>query len=519
MLADPTVSILGSDPAHRNCVLNGNAFQQDAIRSFGGWQYACFYSSLASSDGDVGKREPLYVHVSRRKLPGGPWETLVLKDYPQTTDDGHNTVQLGICPGDGTIHLSYDHHCDVIRYRYSQTGVAHDPEAFSWDAALFGGHLSRLPGLGPEHDQLFSYVTYPRFLPLGPNLLFSFRTGKAGLGDDHLCSYEPQSPASSSANTTTDLAATPVGVTADARLRNTSSGDDGGGSGNRPVYAYTLLGTHLQGVSNNPYVHGLDYRGGQLHATWVWRGFVWYAGWDDARDEQHKAQAGPNSAANNYDICHAYSDDGGRTWRNGAGYVVADLRRGQSVRPDAPGITAFAIPKAMGLANQEAQALDRAGGVHVLNRDATDGTLRWKHYYRSPEGTWSQRPLPYVCAVVGGRRGRLAVSRDDALYLILPEASSSAAPDGLNAPMGLTILRTTKADGYAQYERVWQRAAALAGGEPLVDTGRLEDEDVLSVFTRIHTGSGALRMEVGKGVATGEGETEGVAVAVLDFQL
>jgi hypothetical protein len=46
--------------------------------------------------------------VARRQLPLGAWEVLVLDDYPQTTDDGHNTVQMGICPGDGTIHLSYD---------------------------------------------------------------------------------------------------------------------------------------------------------------------------------------------------------------------------------------------------------------------------------------------------------------------------------------------------------------------------------------------------------------------------
>jgi hypothetical protein len=38
---------------------------------------------------------------------------MAFDDYPQTTDDGHNTVQMGICPADGTVHLAYDHHCDV----------------------------------------------------------------------------------------------------------------------------------------------------------------------------------------------------------------------------------------------------------------------------------------------------------------------------------------------------------------------------------------------------------------------
>ena len=94
-LGDPTVTVLGPDPSHRNCVLNGNAFQQDAIQSCNGWQYACFYSPLApGSDDDAASAEPLFIHLARRSLPFGPWEILVFDDYPQTTDDGHNTVQV-----------------------------------------------------------------------------------------------------------------------------------------------------------------------------------------------------------------------------------------------------------------------------------------------------------------------------------------------------------------------------------------------------------------------------------------
>lgn len=109
MLGEPTVTILGPDPLHRKHAINGYAFQQDAITSFKGWQYAVYYSNL-NSDAAL---EPLYVHLARRQLADGPWETIVFDDYPQTTDDGHNTVQIGICHGDGTIHLSYDHHCNM----------------------------------------------------------------------------------------------------------------------------------------------------------------------------------------------------------------------------------------------------------------------------------------------------------------------------------------------------------------------------------------------------------------------
>ncbi|KAI1479074.1 hypothetical protein K445DRAFT_18969 [Daldinia sp. EC12] len=453
MLTEPSVSVLGLDPTHRNCVLNGNAFQQDVIQSFNGWQYASFYSYLSAEAG----HEPLYIHLSRRKLPEGQWETLIFEDYPQTTDDGHNTIQIGICPGDGTIHLSYDHHCDRIRYRHSQPGVAHSPESFQWSPSLFTPHLSRLPGLGEEHDDLLSYVTYPRFVQLDRNLLFSFRTGKAGLGDDHLAVYEPQQ-------------------------EGTTCG-------------YTVLGMNLKGVDNNPYIHGLDFRGGRLHATWVYRGFVWYEGWDDPLDTKHKQQRGPNSAENNHNICYAYSDDGGRSWLNGAGELIADVPKGESVRPDAPGIVAFSIPKGSGLSNQEAQAVDHEGGVHVLNRDAVDGEQKWKHYYRSPQGTWTQRALPHVQGVKGGKRGRLAVSKEDDLYLILPDHA---------APV-LTILKASKTSNYSDYELVWQETG-FPPTEPLVDTTRLDYDNVLSVFTRY---SNAADIE----------PSPRVDVVVLDFKL
>jgi hypothetical protein len=109
MLPEPVVTVLGPDPARRTFMLNGNAFQQDALSTSNGWQYAAFYSHLFPDS----RFEPLYVHLARRKLPAGPWQVAVFKDYPQTVDDGHNTVQLGICTGNGTIHLSYDHHYDV----------------------------------------------------------------------------------------------------------------------------------------------------------------------------------------------------------------------------------------------------------------------------------------------------------------------------------------------------------------------------------------------------------------------
>ncbi|KAK0657977.1 hypothetical protein B0T16DRAFT_315354 [Cercophora newfieldiana] len=445
MLAKPTITILGPDPSHRRCVLNGNAFQQDAIASFRGWQYAAFYSFLDAP-------EPLYIHLGRRKLPTGPWEVLLLKDYPQTTDDGHNTVQLGICPGDGSIHLSFDHHCDKLRYRISKPSVALDPPSYPWSPDLFFPTQEHLPGLPKTHTP-FHYVTYPRFLPIPDSgeLLFTLRDGKAGLGNDHLYLYA-RSPSESS-------------------------------------YTFTYLGQYLTGRWSNPYIHGLDYRAGKVHVTWVWREWVCYKGWDDPADTQHKMQAGPNGAENNRDMCYAWSPDLGRTWKNSDGATIADLAKEETIDNDSKGITAFSIPKGSGLTNQEAQVVDGGGGVHVLNRDTLDGKVIWRHYHRSPDaGVWTKRP---VCPAPGSARGKLAVTAGGDLYFILPDREKSE----------LRILRGTSATGFSAYDEVW--AGKGLSGEPLIDMSRLEDDGTLSVF---------LRMDF-------PGSEKRKNVVVLDFQL
>lgn len=232
-----------------------------------------------------------------------------------------------------------------LRYRYSVRGLATDPKSFPWKASLFTPTLDYLPGLPSTHRH-FGYVTYPRFGFLGDDMFCSFRDGKAGLGNDYLYIY--------SANTG----------------------------------RFGFVGAHLTGIQSNPYVHGMDHRNGKLHVTWVYRGFVHYDGWDDPLDTKHKQQQGPNSFENNHNICYAYSEDKGYTWKNGAGDMIADLSNGETIANDTEGIVAFEIPKNSGLSNQEAQAVDQDGGVHVLNRDKVDGgdTPVWKHYYRSPDG-------------------------------------------------------------------------------------------------------------------------------------
>ncbi|KAK3949392.1 hypothetical protein QBC32DRAFT_372828 [Pseudoneurospora amorphoporcata] len=464
MLPQPVITKLGCQSATpgRQHKLNAYAFQQDAIVTFWGYQYAAYWSNNGPADGDT-----LCLCVARRQLrprSDAPvqnndekayrWEVLELRDYMQTVNDGHNTVSLGICPGDGTIHLAFDHHCDILRYRISRQHIATQPRAVSRHPDIFSATLDHLPRIPSTHKPLRD-VTYPRFGFLGENMFFSHRDGKAGLGNDHLYTY---------------------------------NGNDG---------RYTYIGPYLTGVQSNPYVNGITSRDGTLHVTWVYRGFVDYPGWDDPLDTKHKQQAGPNGAENNHNIFYAYSHSDGYTWRSGQGEMIADLRdpvkfshdkraKEGIIRNDASGIVAFDIAKGKGLMNQEAQAVDQEGGIHVLNRDMMDdgGTYLWKHYYRSPDGS---------------KRGQQAISQTGDLYAILPDSTTKS----------MRILRATKDSGYTDYREVWKGDGL--GGEPLVDSARLEYDNVLSVFAR--------HDPVDSAGHPAEHTAESQAVAILDFEL
>ena len=108
-------------------------------------------------------------------------------------------------------------------------------------------------------------------------------------------------------------------------------------------------------------------------------------------------------------------------------------------------------------------------------------------------GTWTQRALPHVSGA--GKRGQVAVSMDDDLYFVVPDATT------------LTILKASKNNDYATYELVWQgKEDSFPPTEPLVDIVRLDYDNVLSVYTR------ATAADV-------EGAEAGIDVVVLDFQL
>jgi len=193
--------------------MNGESFQQDGITTFGGWQYSAFWDQSG------------YVNVSRRKLPAGAWQNVRLTDYATTSTDSHNTISIGISGQDGTLHLAFDMHSSVLRYRKSVAGLTTSPETAAWTAASFGAVGSTLTGSS------MPTMTYPQFLRApGDKLQLAIRTGTSGSGDEVLYEYA--------------------------------------------AGAWSYVGKFIDGTTagNNAYLFGIEYDStGLLHVTWTVR--------------------------------------------------------------------------------------------------------------------------------------------------------------------------------------------------------------------------------------------------------
>ncbi|CDO73884.1 hypothetical protein BN946_scf185016.g41 [Trametes cinnabarina] len=442
------ISTLGQDPQTVNR-LNGESFQQDALVTFNGYQYAAYYVADAQN---VSVRHP---SLARRALKGydTAWDSFSFTDYNQTDDDGHDVISLGISHGDGTLHMGFDQHDNNLNYRISQVGVATNPTKVGWSPSLFSPVLDHLPGLESlDKAVYFINITYPRFLAIptaaraeaaGSDLLLELRVGRSGLGDDWLYRYTPNK-------------------------------------------GWSQVGRYLEGVNNNAYINGIDFdTRGNLLVTWTYRDYVNDTGQDVA------VEAGPNGPENNHDMDFAYSTDVGTTWLNNWSQTIANMTSEKPIVPVSAGITIFSIPKYGGILNQEAQTVDTEGRIHVLNRENTTGVEQWYHYWRSTVGHWTRTPLPLAPELISqnnvtgtptviGKRGKLVAppeSPDRSLLAILPS-------NALNSS-ALSILRSTAAGHFRDWKAVWEVASGCVW-EPLFDRYRLDvsagGDGALSLF-------------------------------------
>lgn len=348
------------------------SFQQNAISTYNGYQYITYWNKAK------------HVCMARKKLPEGAWEIIELTDYTSPYDiaDNHYTISFGICKTDGTIHISFDHHNDPMHYRVSNVDLTSDPDNAVWDSNSFGATRNYLEtGVALTDALFYGAVTYPRFItkPNG-DMLFECRTGISGNGNSHLWEY--------------------IGAT----------------------QTWSYIGEYLHGmadgmptgyVDNCGYINGLHYTPGgtRLHVSLVWR---------DSPD-----------ANTNHEVCYAYSDDDGRTWYNTAGVLIGTTGStdvSKLLNYYSSGFQILAIGQNRGLINQEGQAVDSKGGIHILQSYLKDGVNQdsWynrrvnaymRHIYQDENGNWKND----VIAPSRIDRGDIAVDADDNLYVLGPD--------------------------------------------------------------------------------------------------
>lgn len=406
--------------------INGQTFQQEALVTFQGWQYAAYFR-----DGGV-------LCLARRQLPRGTWECIRFEDSVIRHTDVHNVAVIGICAADGTIHLAFDHHNSPLRYRRSVPALALHPEQFTWSVDLFGKTANALVAGQPLRG-----VTYPQFFaaPTG-RLQLLFRQGTSGDGDWLLAEYGPA------------------------------------GQG------WVMLGTLFSRAGDyqtsrsrcaypNPLRYGPDQR---LHATWCWRERpgngptdlrtnhdLAYA-WSDDFGRTWKNNAGQVVAAT----------DGGQP-------VLSS-----SIHVNSPGIVVCPTRYLWGQMNTTTEFVDHAGRVHVIHwqqpQDAAApsvdlNTWRYSHYWRDCGGKWQENRLPFV-----GRKPQIVVDDSGNAGVVFCQGKDlnyhGQDPGGV-----LTVMMATERREWRDWKPVWTSGLTHVG-EPMLDLGRWKDEHTLSIYTQ-----------------------------------
>ncbi|WP_445737172.1 BNR-4 repeat-containing protein [Mariniflexile sp.] len=256
----------GSDRA-QNGSPRFNGPMEAKITSFLNYQYIAYYEG----NGDI-------VIARKKTEPHSKWEKSILQGYKIKSEDRHNKIALDISKGDGVIHLSFDHHnTPHFNYAHSNQNVASNPDSVVWDNSIF----KLLPNLGMKDDT--GMVTYPTFYQLNATggLIIYWRTGGALGGEMNLANYN-------SADHTWHF----IG-----RIS-------------------TQEGAYLgKNESRGPYTSKFaDDADGNLHVSWVFR------------ERAFADEEGKKGNFAEHGLYYAQSSDGGFTWKNNWGEVIADVK-------------------------------------------------------------------------------------------------------------------------------------------------------------------------------------------------
>lgn len=334
-------------------------FGPSALQTYRGWQYAAFW--------DAGRQ----VSVARRELPNGVWQCVSLGGYQRTTNinrgkggpisqgfgDGHEKVAMGIS-SDGVIHLAFDHHVSTLHYRCTKNGIANTPKQVEWSENLFRETQDNLPQ-NNRNGPMIDSVTYPNFVRDGDRLSLYLRlNGGSGSADSHLFEYQSGSWI--------------INDPAESKLI-----DKHWSRGNGTV---------------NAYPHTIFVHNGRRHLTWSWR---------DTPD-----------ARTSHDLCYAYSDDHGETWKNSAGKTVAK-RAEKFITADTTGIAVIKLATGSFFVNGGSMTVGETGDVFVLMKGPNGRPMVARRDVAT--GRWGRSEGSVLGSLVATPSGLLVVS-EEGLY-------------------------------------------------------------------------------------------------------
>lgn len=215
---------------------------------------------------------------------------------------------------------------------------------------------------------------------------------------------------------------------------------------------------HNGRVSNYrcPYMDPLSFSSGRLHASWVWR------------DRFEKT-----NAANQHDLCYAYSDDLGKTWHNSVGALIGETGS-KPIHLDTPGLVVFPIAAGSFVSNQNTLYISHDDSIHVMlkQRQGDSVERRYHHYWRDRRAQWNREILPF-----SGNRPKLVGTETGVLFLVYSEEMETEGEYRLMLAKGVP---SPTGDGW-QWEQSINRTQ-LTCGDPLVDVVRWENERVLSIY-------------------------------------
>jgi hypothetical protein len=372
--------------------VNIASYRQQGILYYSGYQYVSWYNGNTRN-----------VVVARRSfdqstLNAGTWAWAYINFNLESSADSHNVISIAVSPNDGRLHVAIGTHGGQL---YTLRTVANAVKGTVWNNTVFGGTGSTnataaipLTGL-PGYSAATANVTYPYLMNAGDSaktLQLAYRTGSSGNGVLHLAEYN-------------------------ASTGNWSYlGQFTSASGN-----YVQNG--VTSTTRNAYPHGLTYDySGRLHMAFTWR-----------ENLSTYFISGCTATISNHDTLYAYSDDKGRTWKNGAGVKVAITGTSDLLALGDAGLIVDSLAVGRDLMNQETQIMDRNNLFHAFisyvpgryqPSCATDRSVAQPfHVWRSASGIWTKVEVKLLGADVnqGYDRSKVFFGKSNNLYLVLPD--------------------------------------------------------------------------------------------------